>query len=64
MTRETDKARWWQFSLSTLLLLTALIAVSIGWWVERTRLHRLLDEARRRIQFLETSQYFDVSPQR
>jgi len=41
MTSQHDKPkRWrpWQFSVSTLLLLTALVAVAVGWWLDRQRL--------------------------
>ena len=51
--------RWWQFRLSTVLLLNVVIAVMIAWWMDHTRLQRQFDDAKRRIQFLETSQYFD-----
>lgn len=32
--------RWYQFSLRTLLWFTALVAVSVAWWVDHARLAR------------------------
>ena len=59
MTAGADKRPFWQFSLKTILLLTALVALAIGWWRDHVNLTRQLDEAKRKIQFLETSHYFD-----
>ena len=64
MSKKHDRPkRWrrWQISLSTLLLLTGFIAVLVGWWVDRTRLQNEVIESKKRIQFLETSRYFDES---
>ena len=55
---DTVRPRW-QYSLKTYLM---VIAVAIGWWCDRQRLQSQLDEARRRIQVLETSPYYDVIP--
>jgi len=57
----TEHSRW-QYSLKTYLLVIALVAMAIGWWTDRQRLQNELDKAERRIQFLETSRYFDVLP--
>ncbi len=54
----------WQYSLKTYLLLMALVAAMIGWWCDRRRLQMELLEAKRRIQFLETAPYYDLSPGR
>ena len=59
MAGEKNRAMWWQFRLSTVTLLTALIAMAIAWWLDHDRLERRLLEAELRIQFLETSTYFD-----
>jgi hypothetical protein len=32
--------RWYQFSLSTLLWLTVLVAISVAWWVDHALLSR------------------------
>ncbi|MDP6718707.1 MAG: hypothetical protein QGF59_08665 [Pirellulaceae bacterium] len=58
---DTVKTRW-QYSLKTYLMVIAVIALAIGWWCDRQRLQSQLDEARRRIQVLETSPYYDVIP--
>ncbi len=57
----TVKSKW-QFSLKTYLLLMALAAMMIGWWCDRQRLQAQLNDARRRIQLLETAPFYDVMP--
>lgn len=57
------QAKAYQFSLLTLLLITTLVGVLIGWWVDRSRLQGQTDELRRRVQLLETSRYFDGAPE-
>ena len=56
---EKPNRTWFQFSLGNILLLLAVIAMAMGWWCDHRNLTRRLEEARSRIQFLETSQYFD-----
>ena len=46
-------------SLSTLLLLMAIVALAFGWYADRRLLRQELLEARKRLQLLETSQFFD-----
>ena len=29
------KSRWYQFSLRTMLLVTVIVALTVGWWVDR-----------------------------
>ena len=50
---DTVKPRW-QYSLKTYLMLIALVAMAIGWWCDHQRWQSQLDDAKRRIQFLET----------
>ena len=48
MTTQHDKAkRWrpWQFSLRTLLFLTALTVVCVAWWIDHRRLAVRLERA-------------------
>lgn len=46
MTEETTKScdgapgRWYQYRLSTLLLIVLIVALALGWWVDRSRLAR------------------------
>jgi len=58
---DTVKPRW-QYSLKTYLMVIAMVAMAIGWWCDRQRLQSQLDDAKRRIQFLETSSFFDMAP--
>jgi hypothetical protein len=56
----STKNKWrLQFPLQTVILFTALVAMAIAWWLDHRELRKSLDEARKRIQFLETSTYFD-----
>jgi len=41
----------------------AVLAMAVGWLCDRHRLQSQLDDANRRIQDLQTIQYFDASPQ-
>ena len=59
----TNRNRPWQMNISTILILVALIATIIAWWLDHANLTKQLLEAKKRIQFLETSTYFD-SPMR
>ena len=43
-TNSQKPQRWWQYSVSTMLLLTALVAGTVGWWLDR---QKLLDQQRR-----------------
>jgi type II secretory pathway component GspD/PulD (secretin) len=36
--REGVSTRWYQFRLSTLLLIVLIVALALGWWVDRSRL--------------------------
>jgi hypothetical protein len=51
----------WQYSLKTYLMLIAVLAMAIGWWCDHQRLQSQLDDAKRQIQFLQTSHFFDGS---
>jgi hypothetical protein len=53
----------WQYSLKAYLMLIAVLAMAIGWLCDRQRLQSKLDDAKRRIQNLQTSRYYDGSLQ-
>jgi len=53
----------WQYSLKTYFLMILIVGLAIGWWCDHQRLQTQLNDARRRIQDLETAPYFDVMPQ-
>jgi hypothetical protein len=38
MTETKPKRRWFRFSIRDLLLLTAIIAIATGWWLDHRRL--------------------------
>ena len=42
-----------KFSIRDLLLVTMIVALAVGWWVDRRRLESQLGEARQRIQLLD-----------
>jgi hypothetical protein len=56
-----DKRKRWrpQITIRELLLCTVVVALAVGWWLDRTKLQDQVDDARSRIQFLETSKFFD-----
>ncbi len=35
---KSKKRRCWQFNVSTLILLTTLVAIAIGWWFDHKRM--------------------------
>ncbi|MDA1050631.1 MAG: hypothetical protein O3C40_09135 [Planctomycetota bacterium] len=54
MPSERDKTRRRrQFSIREMLLCTLVVALALGWWNDKTRLSKELQEARRSIQRLE-----------
>ena len=40
MTETKPKRRWFRFSIRDLLLVTAIVALSIGWWVDHRQLKK------------------------
>ena len=51
---------FFRFSLRTVMFSVALAALAIAWWCDHASLARQLKDAERKIQFLETSRFFDM----
>lgn len=59
----TNTKRWRpRFTIRELFVWTLVVAMVAGWWIDRSALQEQVDDAQRRIQFLETSRYFDPIP--
>jgi hypothetical protein len=52
---ETIKRRWFHFSIRDLLLVTVIVALAVGWWID----HRRLAVDREEYEYLQfaTKQY-------
>lgn len=51
------------FSIQSLILLTLIAALILGWWLDHKQLREELRKANKRIQLLETSRFMDDVPQ-
>ena len=60
MTEAKPKRRWFQFSIRELLLITAVVALAVGWWLTRIENEELRSNYRMLKAFSDATNKFNA----